>query len=250
MAVFYGSRGAGGLWHAPHVSLPIAHVRYKVPQALGSRCAVVIPVSYAVGGASPSDLEREASYEGVEIPSLGIQPWNDVSGPAKGYLEFFGLADVEPGGTVDVTVAGFALSPRSVRSSAIVGTGVEALGEVVKSYGTGDTLTCTGNAPAAGIIVQAFAARSGLAGYTQQQRYLDNTGIALMIGDAEGTGSSVSFGATMAKAGPWAGMSVVLEPADIVATVKPLVAEPILKASGRRLPRPGLPRRVTFDIKD
>lgn len=250
MAGFYESRGDGGLWHAPHISLPIAHVRYGVPKAAGSRHAITLAISYDVYGASLSDLDRTASYNGVELPSLGVQPWNNVSGAGAGWLEMFGLADVEPGGVAEASVSGFMLAPRSVRSSCLLHSGIESIGTVVKTHGSGTALTCTGTTAPANKIVQAFAARSGIAGYTQDQRYLDNTAISLLMGDADGTGGAVSFGATLAKAGPWAGMSVVLDAADVVATVKPLVAEPILRASGRRLPRPGLPRRVTFDIKE
>lgn len=245
MAVFYeASAGEHESW--PVIGFPTIDVNFRHPKGTGGRRAVLVAMSFRVYGGSIGGITRGASYDGVPMTSLGVQAFNDEDG---GWLEVFGILDAPAGGAVRAVLSDGLFSARWMRAASISYTGVEDFGDVDETYGSGTSLTGAATAPSAGRSVQVFGTKGGLTGYTQTQRYLSSSGIALLAGDVAGDGGEENFAATRASSGSWAGISVVLNPADIVGSAKPLVTEPLLYATGRRLPRPGIPRRVVFDIQ-
>ena len=94
----------------------------------------------------------------------------------------------------------------------------------------------------------AYGGLAGLSAFTQTQRFLQNNRSPLVIGDAQGTGSSQTFAATQASSKDWGGVSVILNPADIYASAKPTVLDMSVSAKCLRLPRPGVNRRSTFTV--
>lgn len=245
MAVFHeATAGDSEVWN--FLAFPTFDVRFRHPKASGGRRAVLVAVSFRIWGAAIGDVTRGASYAGATMTSLGIQEFNDDD---YSWLEVFGLLDAPPGGDVRVVISDDSIATRSMRATSISYTGVESFGTVTESYGTGTELSAAATAPSAGKAVQFFGAKAGLTGYNHTQRYLNSSGIALAGGDVDGDGEEQTFEATRASSGTWAGVSVILNPADLVGSSQAITAEPALLASGRRLPRPGIPRRVVYDIQ-
>lgn len=246
MAVFYEATAPGAKSFWPSILIPRVDVGFKHPNARGgSSRAVLVALSYVVLGGDIDDLTRPVTYNDIEMESLGVQAYNNVDG---GWLELFGLLDADPGGQVHAAVIGQILAPRWLRASSVSYTGVGSFGTITETFGTGTALTGAASAPAAGMNVQAFGMDAGVTGYTRRQRYLNTADLTLLMGDAAGTGSSVSFGATAAESKPWANITAVLNPADTVATAEPIIADPVLAGAGRRLARPALPHRVVFNV--
>lgn len=246
MAVFHEATGPGAAEFWPLISVPVIDVAFRHPRGVGAHRAVLVGMAYWVHLGDIEDLDRTVTYDGVEMTSLGVQPFNDTG---DSWLELFGILEAPAGGRVRAVLSGEFLAPRSLRAASVSYTGVDAIGTVTESYGTGTALAAAATAPAAGKAVQVFGTRTGLTAYTQTQRYVNNTYIGLAIGDVDGDGEEQDFAATRATAGPWASIAAVLNPADLVASAKPIVVEPALSAAGRRLPRPGIPRRVVFNVE-
>lgn len=248
MAAFYASTGRGGA--NQNVFLPSKFVATDWPdEGAGSQRAVLADVAYSLQGADLEGLVRTVTYGGVPMTSLGVVALNNVDGD---WVEVFGLLDVPPGkGSIVADVrrtSSFALPHVYIRGNSFSYTGVESFGTVGTEYGTGTSLSMSATGPNASKVHQCFAARAGLTEYNRAQRYSGSAGIALVSGDADGTGSSMSFTAKRASSGTWAGISVVLNPADVIATAEPVIAQPVLSSSGRRLSRPGTNRRTVFTV--
>lgn len=246
MGVFYEATGPGEAEFWPLISVPAIDVRWRHPKVVGGHRAVLVPMAYQVLFGELEDLNRKVTYDGADMASLAVMPFNNTG---DSWLELFGILEAPPGGRIQAVLAGEFLNGRVLRATSVSYTGVESFGAIAATYGTGTALAGAAAPPAAGMAVQAFGTKTGLKSYTQTQRYLNNTGISLAVGDVEGDGGAKSFAATRAKAGPWANITAVLNPADLVASAKPLVVQPQLSAAGRRLPRPGIPRRVVYDIQ-
>ncbi|MCG7592375.1 hypothetical protein [Mycobacterium sp. PSTR-4-N] len=246
MAVFHEATGPGAAEFWPLISVPQIDLTWRHPKVVGAHRALVVPMAYRVRNGDIGDLDRTVTYDDIEMTSLGVQPFNNTG---DSWLELFGVLEAPSGGRIRAVLAGEFLAPRWLRATSLSYTGVDDFGAVTTTYGTGTALTAAATPPAAGMAVQAFGTKTGLKAYTQRQRYLNNTGIGLLAGDVDGDGTAKSFAATRADTGPWANITVALTPADLVASAKPLVVEPRLSAKARRLPRPGIPRRVVFDIK-
>lgn len=246
MPVFHEATGPGGAEFWPLISIPAIDVAFRHPKGVGARRAVLVAMSFRVYSGDIEDLDRTVTYDGIEMPSLGVQAFNDTG---DAWLELFGLLEAPSGGRIRALLAGEFLAPRWLRVGSVSYTGVDDFGTIAEASGTGTALADAATAPASGMAVQVFGTKTGLTAYTQQQRYLSNYGISLAIGDVVGDGTEKDFAATRAAAGPWASMTAVLTPADLVATAKPIVVEPTLTAAGRRLPRPGIPRRVVFNVE-
>lgn len=250
MAVFHESNGGIAAGQETFWPLNKFAVAEKHKGAGSQRC-VVAGLSYVIGagGMDIEDVVRTVKYAGSPMTSLGCVPFNDVGG---GWTELFGILDVPSGEATisfDIDVDGyFGNSPWYVRGSSVAYTGVDGFGTVVTEYGSGTSLSMAATGAGSTKVVQAFGARAGLSTYNRTQRYLGTAGVSLVMGDMDGTGSSANFTATRAASGAWSGVSVVLLPADIVGSVKPIVAEPAIRIAGRRLPRPGTNRRTVFTV--
>lgn len=248
MAVFHEATSGGDAEFWPLIGVPSIDVTFRHPKAVGAHRAVIVAVSYRVRWGEIEDLTCKATYNDIDMPSLGLQPFdNDPN--EESWLEVFGIVDAPTGGRVRVVLSGEFFAPRWLRATSVSYTGVEALGAATLSFGSSTAVSAQVTAPAAGVAVQAFGTRTGLTGLTQRQRYVNNTGIALAVGDADGDGSATTFAATLQKAIAWAGIGVSLSPADLVASAQPLIVEPRLDAAGRRLPRPSIPPRVVYTIE-
>ncbi len=254
MAVFSGGVGGGD---AADLSLLAVSLDNRVDwhqRTDGSNVGVLVGISYSVTSATLGALTRTAKCNGAVMDSLGVIAWNALSG--GGWTEVFGITDVTPGSRLAVTasVEGvhdmFGLSlRRQIRGSSLAFTGVDSFGTVTTASGTGTSLSVAGNASAASMIAAFFGTKSGLSNANQTQRYLQNSSAALAISEGRGTGSSYNFTASRAQAGPWSALSVVVNPADSVASVQPLVVAPRISAELVRLPRATGPRRVIFDVE-
>lgn len=192
------------------------------------------------------NLTRKVTYGDIELTSLGEIQWDTV----QGWTELFALLD-SPGGKHRIygAVGGGPPSKRFVRVSAATYNGVDSVGPLVKVSGNGNTMTVSATATPADRLVGVFGTRSGISGFNGAQRYLDNTGIGLLIGDAPGTGNQQSLTANRQKAGQWGGIVVPLNAADTVASCPPLAFDvgfgPV---EVHREPRPGGLRRQVFEV--
>ncbi|AQT81953.1 hypothetical protein B1R94_25900 [Mycolicibacterium litorale] len=255
MAVFSGAVGGGDLADQNVFSISLDNLVEWNQPVEGSDVAVLAALSYAVDSATLSQLTRSARCNGTLMASLGVIAWNGLSG--GGWTEVFGITGVTPGRTpprMTAAVEGatdvFGINlPRVIRGSSLAFTGVDSFGTVTTVSGTGTALSVAGSATPASMIAAFFGTRSGLSNANKTQRYLNNTSTSLLISEARGTGASFNLTASRAVAGPWSAISVVLNPADQVASVQPLVVAPALTAAMMRLPRPTPKRRVTFDVE-
>lgn len=250
MAVFSGGVGDGDLanWAINGFSLDNAVAWRQANDGAG--VAVLSAMSYVVNTTTLASLDRTMKCDGIEMDSLGVVAWNDLTG--GGWLEVFGIIGTEPNparARITGSVEGADISQRVIRGSSLAFTGVESFGDVTTAFGTGSALTVAGDAVAASMIAAFFATRSGLKNMNKTQRYLQNTATSLGISEARGTGASFDFTAERDLAGPWSAVSVVLNPASNVASVKPLVVPPFLIAEAGLLPRPSSRRRVIFDVE-
>jgi hypothetical protein len=246
MAVFLDAVGPGGAFSSPNISWPVAVAEWNHPGP-GLHKTVVVGVSFQVDGQTLSSLGRACSYDGLPMTSLGIAEWGGAGHGA--WTELWGIVDVPGGKRIHSEVSGGFFAGRRLRGESLSYTGVDSFGTVVTATGTGTALSVAGTTTAANMIVQAFGTLSGLSAYTATQRHISNDAISLVMGDAVGTGSAITFGATRAASDVWSGLTVVLKASDIVATAKPLAATPVVSASGRRLPRPGITRRTVFNVQ-
>lgn len=247
MAVFLDAVGPGGWFSSPNISWPVATADWTHPGS-GLHKTVVVGLSFQVDGQTLTSLGRAVSYDGLPMTSLGIVEWG---GPGHGaWTEIWGIIDVPGGKRIHAEVSGGFFAGRRLRGESLSYTGVDSFGTVVVASGTGTVLSVSGTTTSsANVIVQAFGTLSGLSAYTATQRHISNEAISLVMGDAVGTGSAIAFGATRAASDVWSGLTVVLNASDIVASAQPLVAEPIMSASGRRLARPGIARRTIFAVR-
>jgi hypothetical protein len=249
MAVFYNSIGTGGTLYSPVITLIPFSFSWK-HTATGSQIGVVAAVSYWVYGSTIGQLTRTVKYGGVTMTSLGVQQW----GTDSGWIEMFALSNA-PKGTQTVTVdirGGLALVTRLGRGNTVAYTGVDDFGTFSSAgNSSSSSMSVAGGSPvSAGISVGAFAAKeAGISVFNQNTRYQNNTHMSLAFGDVQGNGAAQTFTATRAGSGPWGGGSVVVNPADIVAVAKPVVATAKTSAQGKRYPRsPSFVRRSVFSV--
>lgn len=248
MAVFPGAVGGGDLANQAFLGFSLDNaVGWNQPVA-GSDVAVLGALSYAVNTTTLASLTRTMKCGGVAMDSLGVIAWNALTG--GGWTEVFGIVGVAPGtARMTASVTGADTSQRVIRGSSVAYTGADSFGTVTTASGTGTSLSIAGNASAASMIAAFFGTRSGLSNANKTQRYLQNSATTLLISEAPGTGSSFNFTATRALSGVWSAITVVVNPADSVASVQPLIVAPRMTASATRLPRATGPRRVIFDVE-
>ena len=243
MGVFFDSVGQGGVLHSPWINL-LQFTQWD-HTVIGSQAAVLVGISYLFEDTTPTSVESEVTLDGTEMESLGLIKW----GTAPGWTEIYGLANVSPGKKkIIAQVTGSFISGRYITGNSVAYKGVAGFGTVATDTDTGTALSMDATASAASRTVVAYGGPVGLSAFNQTQRFLKNNRSPLLIGDAQGTGSSQTFSATGASSQDWGGVSVILNPADIVATAKPTVLD--VTASGRclRLPRPGINRRSTHSV--
>jgi hypothetical protein len=194
-----------------------------------------------------TDLTRTVTYRGIAMTSLGVQQW----GTQKSWVEMFGLVGVDPGpGTLEANVWGGETSQRKLRFGAESWSGVDSIGEPVLATGTGTSMSASATVSAAGRLAGVFGTGSGFSGMSAgSPLYLQNSGIGLLIGDAQGTGSTQALTATRQQSGVWGGIVVPLQPADTIATCELLNVEALDTAVVvRARQRTGGLRRNVFPV--
>jgi hypothetical protein len=253
MAVFFEAAAPVG-GSGASTFLPLLEYRFAWdhPGGTGSERAAVVPLTWTIGGDIDLDhLTRTVTFGGVAMESLGVAAWNDTEGA---YTEMFGLLN-PPAGKARVVAdvlktSVFAAPSWALRGHSLTYTGVASFGDAVTAYGSGTSLTISATATAAGMVVHAYGCAPSLSNYNQTQRVLSNSGwTALLSGDMQGTGSSEDLTATKSTSGAWAGVAVPLVAAPIVGSAKPVVNQFTSSAAAKRLPRPGINRRVVFDAQ-
>jgi hypothetical protein len=171
-----------------------------------------------------SDLTRTCTYGGVPMTSAGVVPWG---GDEDAWIELFVLFGAPAGEqTVQGKVQGGVSSSRRLRLSVATYTGVDSVGDPIEGFGTGTAMTIAGTAATNDRFAAVYGTQSGISNFNGDQRYLNNSGISLLIGDAVGTGSSQNVTATRQKSGKWSGMLLPLNAADTVASSAPLAFAP------------------------
>lgn len=248
MAVFPDAVGKGQAGQTTFLPLLDYKLFWDHTAAGGSESGVVVGLSYAVGGDTElDDLTRTVKYGGLKLDSLGVALWNDVEGA---WTELFGGVGIPAGKaqvTVDVKKSGFIAAPSWIlRGNSVSYTGVAGFGTVVEEGGTGTSLSMSATGAGSTMVAQVYGAAKGLSAYNRTQRFLGNSGAALLMGDMDGTGSSADFTATKAASGPWGGVSAVLLPTDIYGAALTAETDTATSASGRRTARPGTNRRTVF----
>lgn len=247
MAVFYDSVGSGGLFSSPAFALGTITDIFWNHTAAGSQGCVVAAVSYYVTNAAIGDLTRTVTYGSAPMQSLGVKAWGTGT---YAFTELFGLINPPKGRQrVNARISGgSAVAGRVIRGNTVSYSGVDSFGTVTNAAATtGASLSVSANGTSANTLVAAFGSlTNGLTGFNQTQRYLSNTSMSMLIGDAAGTGTDLAFTAGRTKSGAWGGLAVVINPADIVATATGVDSEPIVASTARRLARPGTNRRAVF----
>lgn len=239
MGVFFDNVGAGDSYKNHLGSSPLAweHV------AAGSQIAALVGMSYIVKNSELIDLDRTVTYGGQGMESLGAIAWNNTG---DGFTELFALQVDAGKAPIRATIVGDPLHFRTARASSLSYNGVGAISTVATASGTGTGLTQSTNTVAANKIVQVYGTAAGLTGFTKTQRYLNAANVALLMGDAAGTGSGQAVAATRTPTGAWSGISVILDAADIIGSGKLVTVRPEMSGAGRRLSRPGVTRREVF----
>lgn len=166
------------------------------------------------------DLTRTVTYGGIPMIPAGVIEW---APGADAWTEMFVLPGA-PAGKQRVAgkVAGGASSKRHLRLGGVMLSGVDSIGTPVIASGSGTAMTISATAATADRIVAAYGTLSGISGFNGGQRYVNNSGIGMLIGDAPGTGSPQNLTATRQKAGPWGGIAIPLAAADTVASCPPI----------------------------
>lgn len=192
----------------------------------------VVPVSFSAGDLrilwyvddnNLDDLTRTVTYGGVPMTSAGVVPW----GTTDAWTEVFVLFGTPAGKQkVRARVSGGAPSKRHVRATVATYSGVDSIGDPIEVSGTGTAMTIAATAGQADRLVAAYGTLSGIAGFNGEQRYLNNSGVGLLLGDAVGTGAEQDLTATRQKSGPWGGVAIPLNAADTVASALPLAFAP------------------------
>lgn len=228
MAVAFGSVGVGDYsWsnYAQSLTASFDHT--------GSGDVVVAAMSFSAGdyrllwysdSVELSDLTRTVTYGGVPMSSAGVVAWNDTE---DAWTEVFVLYGVPAGKLrVEGRVAGGVNVARRLRLSVATYSGVDSVGDPVEAFGDGTAMTMSGTATPADRFVGVYGTQSGISAFNGDQRYLNNSGISLLIGDSPGTGSSQNVTGTRQKSGKWSGLLLPLNAADTVASSAPLAFAP------------------------
>ncbi|MEH3135342.1 MAG: hypothetical protein PGN30_10120 [Mycolicibacterium neoaurum] len=166
------------------------------------------------------DLTRTVTYGGKPMISAGVIEW---APGADAWTEVFLLAGVPSGRQrVAGSVWGGVSGARQLRLGGVVLTGMESIGEPILVSGNGTAMTIAAEAAPADRVVSVFGTLSGISGFNGEQRYVNNSGIGLLVGDKVGTGSPMNLTATRQKPGPWGGIALPMYAADTVATCPPI----------------------------
>lgn len=169
-----------------------------------------------------TDLTRSVTYGGKPMISAGFIEW---APGADAWTEVF-LAHVPPGRhRVSGAVWGGVSGARQLRLGGVVHSGIESIGDPIKVAGDGTAMTISAEAAPADRVVAVYGTLSGISDFNGDQRYINNSGIGLMLGDTIGTGSPMNLIATRQKPGPWGGIALPLYAADTVASCPPISLE-------------------------
>lgn len=248
MAVFFDSAGGGDRYYQPILSLAGPLDLFWKHTVSGSETALVVAVAFRINAASIGGVSRKCWFGTTEAQSLGVKTWGSA-GTAHGWTELFGLLD-PPGGThtIHVSIVGGVIGAGKVgRGSSVSYNGVSDFGTVTNAASSSGTVAVSGTAPTASKLVAAFGGeKMGFVGFNKTQRYLSNTTPCLVVGDADGTGSSATFSVGVTNSYDSAGLAVVVAASDIVATATGVSSAPAIQSSARRYPRPGVTRRAVF----
>ena len=172
-----------------------------------------------------TDLTRTCKYGDVAMQPVADPVAWDATEDA--WLEAFALAGSPTGNqSIESKVFGGSSSYRRLRTSVVTYTGVESMGDPIPFTGSGTAMTMTGTAQANDRFVAIYSTAGSISDFNGDVRYLNNSGISLLIGDVAGTGSSQNVTATRQKAGKWSGLLIPLTAADTVASSAPLAFAP------------------------
>lgn len=194
------------------------------------------------------DLTRTVTYGGVPMVPAAVAPWG--TGDADAWTEAFVLFDTPPGKhRVAGKVSGGASGKRNLRLSGATYLGVDSIGAPVIGSGNGTAMTISAEGELNDRLVAMFGSLSGISGFNGTRRYLDNSGVGLLIGDAAGTSDPQDLTATRQKAGTWGGIVIPLNAADTVVSCPPLVIRPRMgPVVARREHRIGGLRREVYEV--
>ncbi len=168
-----------------------------------------------------TDLTRTCKYGDVPMQPVADPVAWDATEDA--WLEAFAVAGSPISNQpVESKVYGGVSSYRRLRASVVTYTGVESMGDPIPFTGSGTTMTMTGTAETNDRFVAIYSTAAGISDFSGDVRYINNSGISLLIGDVAGTGSSQNVTATRQKAGKWSGLLIPLSAADTVASCPPL----------------------------
>lgn len=228
MAVGFESAGVGDYSAGNFATSSLAAFNHSSTGGLA-----IVGLSFAAGNfqllwyvnsVELEDLTRTVTYGGVPMVSAGVVAWN---GTEDAWTEVFVLFGAPAGSQrVEAKVFGGPSSARRLRMSVATYTGVESVGDPIEAHGTGTSMTISGTGAVNDRLVGVFGSASGVSAFSGDQRYLDGSGISLLIGDAVGTGSLQAVTATRQKSGKWSGLLLPLVAADTVATSAPLSFAP------------------------
>lgn len=167
-----------------------------------------------------ADLTRTVTYGGIPMISAGVIEW---APGADAWTEAFVLPGAPPGKQrVAGKVSGGASGKRHLRLGGVVHTGVDSVGTPIIQAGSGTAMTISAEAEAADRLVALYGTLSGISDFNGDQRYVNNSGLGLLIGDASGTGDPMNLTATRQKSGVWGGIVIPLNAADTVASCPPI----------------------------
>ncbi|BBC53810.1 hypothetical protein [Mycobacterium phage PP] len=195
------------------------------PGASGVNPAVVVGmVHYASSGDGVNTETRTATYGDVPMVSLGAYNFEPSS---RAFIEVFGLLDPPEGPqTVSVRVQG-STTGRSMTACSMSYVNVGSFdGVVFNRASSGSSISVTSPSAEGEMVVSVMGAMATMSGYNQTERYYDNGGGSpdprVLIGDAVGTGSDITFSATRGGSGTWAAIAVRVVPAVLESANEPV----------------------------
>lgn len=178
---------------------------------IGNNRAVAVAFTSINSFQTTASQIRAVTYDGVPMIQLVTV---DLS--ADTFMEVWGLLNPPTGSkNVSVTVSSGGNTGRQLVGCSVSYTGVSGAGATSTNTGTGTALTQSVSSAVGEKIFQVFGALATQSGYNQTGHYNQqvpaNTA-DIMIGDADGTSSSVSFSSTASISGVWAAASVRILP--------------------------------------
>lgn len=251
MAVFFEAASQGGgdwVGFGNAVDVEFTHTSRGGTCAivgLSFACADLSLGPFVIGDNSLTSLTRSVTYNGVAMTSVGVIQWST----SQVWTQVFAIFNVPAGkATVRGKVYGGSSSHRTIRAACATYTGADSVGTPITGSGSGTSMSIAATAAVADRLIAVFGTKDGIASFNQTQRTLTNADTAMLIGDANGSGSSLSSTATRQKTGVWGGIVVPLIAAATVVDCDPLVVEPMIEPEIRREPRLGGLRRQVFKV--